>query len=65
MEGKERLGLIEKYYLSFVNFITHDVIDDMLSRKVGSKLGEVFSEYHMGTIEIFDNGAIVGMLYCK
>ena len=46
-------------------FITHDVINDMLSRKVGSNPGEVFSEYHMGTIEIFDNVAIGGMLYCK
>ena len=49
-----------------VNFITHDVINDMLSRKIGVELGTEFAEYHMGTIEIFDNtkdvpeGAIVG-----
>ena len=41
-----------------VNFITHDVINDMLSRKIGVELGTVFAEYHMGTIEIFDNVAI-------
>ena len=41
-----------------VNFITHDVINDMLSRKIGVDLGTVFAEYHMGTIEIFDNVAI-------
>ena len=38
-----------------VNFITHDVINDMLSRKIGAKPGEQLSEYYMGTIEIFDN----------
>lgn len=41
-----------------VNFITHDIINDMLSRKMGSNPGELLSEYHMGTIEIFDNVAI-------
>ena len=41
-----------------VNFITHDVINDMLSRKIGAELGTEFAEYHMGTIEIFDNVAI-------
>ena len=41
-----------------VNFITHDVINDMLSRKIGVELGTEFAEYHMGTIEIFDNVAI-------
>lgn len=41
-----------------VNFITHDVMNDMLSRKNGSKPGEELSEYYMGTIEIFDNVAI-------
>ena len=41
-----------------VNFITHDVINDMLARKIGSAPGEVLSEYHMGTIEVFDNVAI-------
>lgn len=41
-----------------VNFITHDVINDMLSQKIGAERGEKFSEYYMGTIEIFDNVAI-------
>lgn len=41
-----------------VNFITHDVINDMLSRKIGAKPGEQLSEYYMDTIEIFDNVAI-------
>lgn len=41
-----------------VDFITHDVMNDMLSRKIGAKEGEELSEYHMGTIEIFDNVAI-------
>lgn len=41
-----------------VTFITHDIMNDMLSRKIGVKPGEVFSEYQMGTIEIFDNVAI-------
>lgn len=41
-----------------VNFITHDVINDMLTRKIGAAPGEQFSEYHMGTIEVFDNVAI-------
>ena len=41
-----------------VTFITHDIMNDMLSRKIGVKLGEVFSDYQMGTIEIFDNVAI-------
>lgn len=41
-----------------VNFITHDIINDMLSRKEGVDPGTQFSEYHMGTIEIFDNVAI-------
>ena len=39
-------------------FITHDIINDMLARKVGAQPGEIFSEYTMGTIEIFDNVAI-------
>ena len=43
---------------AWVNFITHDVINDMLSRKIGVELGTEFAEYHMGTIEIFDNVAI-------
>ena len=30
----------------------------MLSRKIGAELGTEFAEYHMGTIEIFDNVAI-------
>ena len=41
-----------------VNLITHDILNDMLSRKIGKKPGEVLSEYNMGTIEIFDNVAI-------
>lgn len=41
-----------------VNFITHDIINDMLARKIGAKPGEQLSEYYMGTIEIFDNVAI-------
>lgn len=41
-----------------VNFITHDIINDMLSRKIGGNPGEQLSEYHMGAIEIFDNVAI-------
>ncbi len=41
-----------------VSFITHDIMNDMLARKVGVKPGEMFSEYQMGTIEIFDNVAI-------
>ena len=41
-----------------VNFITHDVINDMLARKIGAKPGEQLSEYYMGTIEIFDNVVI-------
>ena len=39
-------------------FITHDIINDMLARKLGAQPGEMFSEYTMGTIEIFDNVAI-------
>ncbi len=41
-----------------VTFITHDIMNDMLARKAGVKPGEMFSEYQMGTIEIFDNVAI-------
>ncbi len=41
-----------------VNFITHDVINDMLSEKIGAAPGEQLSEYYMGTIEIFDNVVI-------
>ena len=41
-----------------VNFITHDVINDMLARKIGVNPGEQVSEYYMGTIEIFDNVVI-------
>lgn len=41
-----------------VNFITHDIINDMLSRKEGVDPGTQFSEYHMGTIEIYDNVAV-------
>ena len=43
---------------SKVNFITHDIINDMLSRKIGAKLGEELCEYHMGTIEVLDNVVI-------
>ena len=41
-----------------VNLVTHDILNDMLSRKLGKKPGEVLAEYNMGTIEIFDNVAI-------
>ena len=41
-----------------VNFITHDVINDMLAVKIGAKPGEKLSEYYMGTIEVFDNVVI-------
>lgn len=41
-----------------VNFITHDVMNDMLARKIGTAPGEQLSEYHMDTIEVFDNVAI-------
>ena len=41
-----------------VNFITHDVINDMLAKKIGAKPGEKIAEYYMGTIEIFDNVVI-------
>ncbi len=41
-----------------VNFITHDVINDMLARKIGAEPGECLSEYYMGTIEVFDNVVI-------
>ncbi len=41
-----------------VNFITHDVINDMLARKIGAEPGVQLSEYYMGTIEIFDNVVI-------
>ena len=41
-----------------VNFITHDVINDMLARKIGANPGKQLSEYYMGTIEIFDNVVI-------
>ena len=41
-----------------VNFITHDVINDMLARMIGAEPGEQLAEYYMGTIEIFDNVAI-------
>ena len=41
-----------------VNLVTHDILNDMLSRKIGKKPGEALAEYNMGTIEIFDNVAI-------
>ena len=41
-----------------VNLVTHDILNDMLSRKIGNEPGEVLSEYNMGTIEIYDNVAI-------
>ena len=41
-----------------VNFITHDVINDMLAKKIGANPGEQVSEYYMGTIEIFENVVI-------
>ncbi len=41
-----------------VNFITHDVINDMLAQKIGAGPGEEIAEYYMGTIEVFDNVVI-------
>ncbi len=41
-----------------VNFITHDIINDMLTRKIHTSPGKLMPEYYMGTIEIFDNVAI-------
>ncbi len=41
-----------------VNFITHDIINDMLARKIKIEPGTQLSEYYMGTIEIFDHVAI-------
>lgn len=41
-----------------VNFITHDIMNDMLARKIVAAPGEKLSEYYMGTIEIFDNVAV-------
>lgn len=41
-----------------VKFITHDIFNDMLAKKFDVESGKLFSEYHMGTIEIFDNVAI-------
>ncbi len=38
-----------------VSFITHDVVNDLLARKIGAKPGEQIAEFYMGTIEIFDN----------
>lgn len=38
-----------------VDFVTHDVCNDLLNRKIGANPGEQLSEYYMGTIEIFDN----------
>ncbi|MGN0437497.1 MAG: acyltransferase [Lachnospiraceae bacterium] len=42
-----------------VSFITHDIINDMLARKLGVAPGEQLSEYHLETIEIYDN-VVVG-----
>ena len=41
-----------------VRFITHDVINDVLSTSTGVKRGDVFAGYQMGTIEVMDNVAI-------
>ncbi len=38
-----------------VMFVTHDVITEMLSKKEKAAPGTLFPEYHMDTIEIFDN----------
>ena len=38
-----------------VDFVTHDVVNDLLERKIGVNPGEQLSEYYMGTIEVFDN----------
>ena len=40
-----------------VNFITHDVINTVL-RTSNNDYKETLAQYHMGTIEIFDNVAI-------
>ena len=36
-------------------FLPHDSIPEMLARMKNVKPGTVFPEYHMGTIEVFDN----------
>ncbi len=38
-----------------VMFLTHDIITEMLARKEKVSPGTLFPEYHMDTIEIFDN----------
>lgn len=41
-----------------VRFITHNVINDVLSTSAGVKRGNVFGGDQMGTIEVMDNVAI-------
>ncbi len=46
------------YVLANVEFITHDIINDMLENMPQHKGKQYFSEYNMGTIEIMDNVVI-------
>ena len=46
------------YVLANVEFITHDIINDMLENMPQHKGKQHFSEYNMGTIEIMDNVVI-------
>lgn len=41
-----------------VRFVTHDVINDVLSEGIGTKQDDVFTGYQMDAIEILDNVAI-------
>lgn len=46
------------HVLANVTFITHDVVNNMLDNMPENKGKNYFSEYHMGTIELFDNVVI-------
>ena len=46
------------YVLANVEFITHDIINDMLENMPQHKGKHFFAEYNMGTIEIMDNVVI-------
>ena len=46
------------YVLANVEFITHDIINDMLENMPQHKGKHYFAEYNMGTIEIMDNVVI-------
>lgn len=46
------------YVLANVEFITHDIINDMLANMPQYKGKHTFAEYNMGTIEIMDNVVI-------